>query len=51
MKNYLIGGVVGLVFMAGGFWIGMRLAPKPPAKKAVAAAVQAPAPCGRRRRE
>lgn len=43
MKNYLIGGVIGLLFMAGGFWFGLRLAPKPPAKK-VAATTKAPAP-------
>lgn len=30
MKNLLIAGVVGLAFMTGGFWFGLRLAPLPP---------------------
>jgi hypothetical protein len=30
MKNLVIAGVIGLVFMAGSFWFGLRLAPAPP---------------------
>jgi hypothetical protein len=47
MKNYLIGGVVGLLFLAGGFYVGLRFAPRPVPKKALvttAAKVAAPAP-------
>ncbi len=31
MKNMIIAGVVGLLFMVGGFFVGGKLAPKPPA--------------------
>jgi len=41
MKNMLIGGVVGLIFMAGGFWYGLRLKPLPTPISKEAAAAQA----------
>ena len=49
MKNALISGAVGLIFMTGGFFLGMRLAHLPPAAKAgtvapVAAIAAAPKP-------
>jgi hypothetical protein len=37
MKNYIIASVVGLVFMGGGFFVGMRLMPTPPPAPKVAA--------------
>jgi hypothetical protein len=37
MKNLIIAGVVGLVFMAGGFFVGMKLVPVPPPPAKVAA--------------
>jgi hypothetical protein len=43
MKNLIIAGIVGMAFMVGGFTVGMKLAPKPPAPK-VAAAPAAPKP-------
>jgi hypothetical protein len=47
MKNLLISGVVGLLFISGGFFLGFRLVPKPAPKPvaashAVAAAVPVP---------
>jgi hypothetical protein len=44
MKNLLIAGVVGLAFMTGGFWFGLRLAPLPPPQsKDAPALAQSPA--------
>ena len=48
MKNLLISGAIGLVFLAGGFFLGFHLVPKPAPKPATpvktAAAAPAPAP-------
>jgi hypothetical protein len=45
MKNLIIGGVVGLIFMAGGFWYGLQLKPLPtPAGKVATAAATSAAP-------
>jgi len=41
MKNLAIAGVIGLAFMTGGFWFGMRLMPLPPSR-AKEAPVHAP---------
>jgi flagellar motility protein MotE (MotC chaperone) len=38
IKNLAIGGVVGLIFMSGGFWFGLRLVHVPVPKKAPAVA-------------
>jgi hypothetical protein len=44
MKNLIIATIIGLVFMAGGFWYGMKLMPVPPPAKEVAANAPAAAP-------
>ncbi len=50
MKNLVIAGVIGLAFMSGGFWFGLRLAPLPPPRAkeapvhAQSAAASTPAP-------
>ena len=43
MKNLLISGLIGTAVMAGGFYLGMRLAPTPPAKAAPIQTASAPA--------
>jgi hypothetical protein len=42
MKNLIIATVFGTAVMAGGFWYGMRIAPKPVAKPPTTAAAQSP---------
>ena len=44
MKNLIISGVIGCLFMAGGFYFGMRLMPVPPPKAKTVAATAPGAP-------
>jgi len=44
MKNAIIGGVVGLLFMCGGFFFGLKLKPLPVPKPPVVVAAPAPEP-------